>query len=487
MTTPVANPELTQSNELIQPKIPTLSKTSESPSNGAVFAKGKSEVTRSLEGVSDPIRADLETLRGLQKMNPTKEREQQIFNLERKRKRSMSFAFIQTRGTEEQKKIIEKRSSLEELKASDALFLKKKGVDLANLFLVTDTNPTSSVSRDAIKEKDNFIVNFWENKNINAVIGAGDILPPTVSRVRINGVEGERKHFPRPGYYDAKGKYLPIFDGDKLEVVKIGEVDEKTLQEARDSDDIWLRERRIEDMIDTDGKAITDLAEDKKLEEDVQKEIKQRKEIRESIGTMRKGRFFGTTNKPVSETVKALKDLDAADTNTLLKKVFGEWPATNLLIEIDGGSTVAVKRMIALAYHEGGLVFGRQNPDPASGFNIGTFQIGWSNSTRESSLNKYEDCLQAWIKLAWQKSMTVDYERLKNDPAQRDLMTHLGYIQSQRGGAETFARLRDPSLMDNEVIDLMHHDIQWGIRAIGESVVAQVKNTKIDLEQIRTA
>gem|GEM_PF-6949375 len=56
--------------------------------------------------------------------------------------------------------------------------------------------------------------------------------------------------------------------------------------------------------------------------------------------------------------------------------------------------------------------------------------------------------------------MTVDYERLKNDPAQRDLMTHLGYIQSQRGGAETFARLRDPSLMDNEVIDLMHHDIQ---------------------------
>lgn|GEM_PF-6790439 len=160
MTTPVANPELTQSNELIQPKIPTLSKTSESPSNGAVFAKGKSEVTRSLEGVSDPIRADLETLRGLQKMNPTKEREQQIFNLERKRKRSMSFAFIQTRGTEEQKKIIEKRSSLEELKASDALFLKKKGVDLANLFLVTDTNPTSSVSRDAIKEKDNFIVNF---------------------------------------------------------------------------------------------------------------------------------------------------------------------------------------------------------------------------------------------------------------------------------------------------------------------------------------
>ncbi|MDP2104076.1 MAG: hypothetical protein Q8K26_04100, partial [Candidatus Gracilibacteria bacterium] len=280
MTTPVANPELA-SNELIQPKLPPLPKTPESPSSGAVFAKGKSDVTRSLEGVSDPIRADLETLRGLQKLNPTPEREKQIFNLERKRKRSMSFAFIQTRGTEEQKKIIEKRGSLEELKASDALFLKKKGVDLANLFLVTDTNPTGSVSRDTLKETDSFIVNFGENKSVNAVIGAGDILPPTVSRARINGVEGERKHFPRPGYYDAKGKYLPIFDGDKLEVVKIGEVDEKTLQEARDSDDIWLRERRIEDMIDTDGKAITDLAEDKKLEEDAQKEIEEMKKRRE--------------------------------------------------------------------------------------------------------------------------------------------------------------------------------------------------------------
>lgn len=280
MTTPVVSPEFAQ-NELIQPKLPPLPKTFESPGNKMVFAGGKTDATRSLESVSDPIRAELPTLRELQKLNPTREREQQIFNLERKKKRSMSFALIQTRGTEEQKKIIEKRGSLEELRASDALFLKKKWVDLANLFLVTDTNPTGSVLRDTIKEKDSFVVNFWENKNINAVIGAGDILPPTVSHVRINGVEGERKYHPRPGYYDAKGKYLPIFDGDKLEVVKMGEVDEKTLNEARDSDDIWLRERRIEDMIDTDGKAITDLPEDKKLEEDAQKEIEEMKKRRE--------------------------------------------------------------------------------------------------------------------------------------------------------------------------------------------------------------
>jgi hypothetical protein len=33
----------------------------------------------------------------------------------------------------------------------------------------------------------------------------------------------------------------------------------------------------------------------------------------------------------------------------------------------------------------------------------------------------------------------------------------------------------------------MHHDIQWGIDAIGKSVVSQVNNTRIDIEQIKSA
>jgi hypothetical protein len=49
---------------------------------------------------------------------------------------------------------------------------------------------------------------------------------------------------------------------------------------------------------------------------------------------------------------------------------------------------------------------------------------------------------------------------LKDDPAQRDLIAHLGYIQSQRGGLETFSELRDPNLSDDRIIRLMHHDIQ---------------------------
>lgn len=92
------------------------------------------------------------------------------------------------------------------------------------------------------------------------------------------------------------------------------------------AEDAWLREQRIEDMIDNEGKALSNLPEDKELEEKAQEEIKQRKEIRESIGTMREGHFIGTTRKPISETVKALKDLNAEETNNLLRKVFGEGP-----------------------------------------------------------------------------------------------------------------------------------------------------------------
>ncbi len=463
---------------------------------GPVFGKeGMSwrQVTHA-KNVGD-LRVQIESLKKLQEMNPTPERNQQIIDLDREWGRNTRFMNLHNRGTAEQKKLLEKRETFDDLKASDLLMLKKNWADLANLLLVSDTNPTGSVTRDAIKEKDKFIVNFGESKNINNVIGAGDILPPTVNQVKIiskkypEGIIATRWYDQRPGYYDNSKKpptYIAIYDGDKIEVMKMGTVDEKVAKEASESEEKWLRDRRIEDMIDNDGKALSDLPEDKELEAKAQEQIKQRKEIRESIGTMRKWKFFWTTDKPISETVKALKDLNVAETNNLLKKIFGQWPATDLLIAIDDGSTFAIKRMITLAYHEGWLHFGRQNPDPASGFNIGTFQIGGRNSTPESSMHKYERCLHSWVLLAWQKNIPINYEMLKNDAAQRDLLAHLWYIQLERRGSETFGKLRDGNLSESEVVNLMHHDIQWGIEAIGRSVVAQVNNTKIDLEQIRS-
>lgn len=122
-------------------------------------------------------------------------------------------------------------------------------MDLANLLLVPKNDPTASVSRDTLKESESFIVNFGENKNINHIIGAGDILPPTVSQVRINGVEGERKYDPRPGYYELKtGKYLPIFDGDTVEIMKISTLKKEELESANKADEEQLNHIAQEDI-----------------------------------------------------------------------------------------------------------------------------------------------------------------------------------------------------------------------------------------------
>ncbi|MDD2891694.1 MAG: transglycosylase SLT domain-containing protein [Candidatus Gracilibacteria bacterium] len=272
-------------------------KTPEIQSNRAVFPDGKSEVTSSLEKTTDSIRSKLEMLYNLP---ATPERDLQIFNLERKRKRSTSFAFLQTKGvgTEEQKaeqkEILKGKDTLEKLMASDILLLKKKGVDLANLLLVPKNNATGSVSRDTIQKTDMFIVNFGENKAINNTTGAGDILPPNVNKIKINGVEGERLYTPRTGYY-SNGKYLPIFDGDTIEIVDdIGTVDEKI---ASDSENKWFINLRIEDIINFGGKALSELPEDKKLAKEIQQEmaemIKRREKYKNYIPGS-KNRFLET-------------------------------------------------------------------------------------------------------------------------------------------------------------------------------------------------
>lgn len=81
--------------------------------------------------------------------------------------------------------------------------------------------------------------------------------------------------------------------------------------------------------------------------------------------------------------------------------------------------------MIVLANHEGKLKFGRQNKDPNSGHNVGTFQIGGLDSTADISLEKYKSCLQAGMELARKKGISINPELVKNNPAQLDLLAHL--------------------------------------------------------------
>lgn len=196
------------------------------------------------------------------------------------------------------------------------------------------------------------------------------------------------------------------------------------------------------------------------------------------IGSVRVSGSYGT-NAPLSDTVKLMWELNWTESIALARKIFHPGPATDLLIKLDDWDGTMIKRMIALGYHEGWLKFGRQNPDPASGYNYWTFQIGWSKSTPESSMRKYEECMRAGIALAKRNGIDVSMETIV-DPGQKDLITHLGYIDSQRGWANTFAMLRDKNLSDWELIHLMSTKIQGWIDAIWKSVVAQMQHTKID-------
>lgn len=112
-------------NEKLQ-QAERMKKSPESPNNKAVFENGMPPYVIALESATGEARARLPGLHNLQKMNPTEERAQKIVDLERQRGRVARFSFLQTRATPEQKEILKEKDTLEKLKASDILLLKKK-------------------------------------------------------------------------------------------------------------------------------------------------------------------------------------------------------------------------------------------------------------------------------------------------------------------------------------------------------------------------
>lgn len=105
--------------------------------------------------------------------------------------------------------------------ASDLLSLRKRGIDITALTLVDKAKNIATGAADLTAGKV-LTVNFGDNPHLARRIGAGDILPPTIRKVEINGVEAMRGNTPRPGYYDRNGKYQPIYDGDTITILEMG-------------------------------------------------------------------------------------------------------------------------------------------------------------------------------------------------------------------------------------------------------------------------
>lgn len=81
---------------------------------------------------------------------------------------------------------------------SQMLFLGRRKADLASLLLVNESSNAKEIKSSEIQANDSFIVNFGDNRDFDAAIGAGDILPYSVNKISVNGKEGIRKTLPRP-------------------------------------------------------------------------------------------------------------------------------------------------------------------------------------------------------------------------------------------------------------------------------------------------
>lgn len=173
--------------------------------------------------------------------------------------------------------------------------------------------------------------------------------------------------------------------------------------------------------------------------------------------------------------------LDADQSYALARAVFGDGPGAAALETLDRaygpGDGTLVRREIALALHEGRLHVGIENADPRSGYNNGTFQIGGAGSTPAETRARYDGLVGDGVAL---------YERLSGEsvdrgalgPGDLDVFAHVGHVQEKGAISATstpdrhFERLADPSLQGDALARFMSREIQVGIAAIGEAVVA---------------
>lgn len=178
-------------------------------------------------------------------------------------------------------------------------------MDLANLLLIPKDKALGSVNKNEIGTQGNteFVVNFGKNKALNNNIGLGDIFPPEIRKVKVNGVEGIRSDIPRLGYYeitnDGKRKYLPIYDGDKVEAIGRFTLSKEQQAVENEAMERRFREKRIDDMVramwekgDKWQDEFTLLPEDKDLIEAAKIE-KENKEKRQAYREKMFGRVTG--------------------------------------------------------------------------------------------------------------------------------------------------------------------------------------------------
>ena len=155
------------------------------------------------------------------------------------------------------KEVLKNRNGYDSLKPSDVLLLRKKWVDIAPLLLYDPSRPDASITSDSLKAWQTLTVNFWWSKSIDETIGIGDIFPSRIRSIEITDLHNQKtiwswKPLPRPWYYTDTDKYIRIFDWYTIRIINdsqvLSEVQKRLLQTSQDT---WLAERRIFDMLNS--------------------------------------------------------------------------------------------------------------------------------------------------------------------------------------------------------------------------------------------
>ena len=177
----------------------------------------------------------------------------------------------------------------------------------------------------------------------------------------------------------------------------------------------------------------------------------------------------------------ALGSLSAEQSYAFGRALFGDSQGAAALAfldrELGTGDGVLVQRMAAMGLHEGQLHAGRANPDPARGYNGGTFQLGGANSTLESTAANQQALFESGVDFLSRQGFEVDRDAVTL--MDRDIIVHIGYMAERTGNAfedplpedQLIRDLGDATITGDALVRLVHNDIQGGIRDIGVSVL----------------
>jgi lysozyme family protein len=169
------------------------------------------------------------------------------------------------------------------------------------------------LSRVKGRERPTYKVDFQNNELAEYKVGAGDILPPTVTIIEVNGERGFRSVNPkngRIGYYNSEVfretgeyEYIPVFTGDTITIIKTEFPDSPVIKRREIAEHVTLYQRKgpepveLSEMTPAEKRAEEDLA---KLERESKARIEKAKAkrgiagLREEMEEGREGVYVGS-------------------------------------------------------------------------------------------------------------------------------------------------------------------------------------------------